>query len=58
MQVLHCNGYMCAIWTVLADLLYLSLGEARDHHIPQLGDYLTSLLPGHQIYRIQYHQEK
>lgn len=48
---------MC-IWTVLADLLYLSLGEARDHHIPLLGDYLTLLLLGHPFYRIQYYQEK
>jgi hypothetical protein len=49
---------MCAIWTVLADLLYLSFGEARDYHIPLLGNYLTSSLLGHQIYCIQYCQEK
>lgn len=49
---------ICAVWTVLADLLYLSLGEARDHYIPLLGDYLTSLLLGHKIYWIPYYQEK
>lgn len=37
--------------------MYLSFGDARDHHIPLLGDYLTPLPLERKFYCLQYYQE-